>query len=102
MYTVINTIADYVGDILTIIALITMLVKPIRERIFGEAKKKEGEMCLLRSEIVRTYYRHLSEKQLHQYEYENLCLCYKAYKQLGGNSFVEHIYEEMQEWTVVR
>ena len=27
--------------------------------------------------------------------------CYKAYKALGGNSFVERIYEEMREWDIV-
>ena len=97
-----DVLANYASDITCIIALIVMLVKPIRERIFGEKTIKEGQMCLLRSEIVRTYYRHLSEKKMHQHEYENLCFCYKAYKKLGGNSFIDHIYEEMQEWTIVR
>lgn len=95
-------LANYASDIACIITLVLMLVKPIRERIFGQTKIKAGEMCLLRSEIVRTYYRHLPDKKMHQYEYENLCMCYGAYKELGGNSFVEHIYEEMQEWTVVQ
>jgi hypothetical protein len=26
--------------------------------------------------------------------------CYKAYKKLGGNSFIDHIYEEMETWEV--
>ena len=39
---------------------------------------------------------------MRQYEYENLCACYVAYIQLGGNSFVKHIYEEMQEWKVIQ
>ena len=62
----------------------------------------ETEKCLLRAEIVRTYYRNLGEKQLRQYEFENLAYCYAAYRQLGGNSFVEHIYIEMQDWDVTR
>lgn len=97
-----ETIADIASDIMSIITLAVMLIKPIRERLFGVQIIKEGQMCLLRSQIVRTYYRHLNQKEMRQYEYENLCLCYNAYTQLGGNSFVTHIYEEMQEWTIVQ
>lgn len=98
----IEVIADLASDVTNIVALVIMLVKPIRERIFGSSIIREGQKCLLRSEIVRTYYRHLNQKEMRQYEYENLCLCYNAYTQLGGNSFITHIYEEMQEWTVVQ
>jgi hypothetical protein len=101
-----ETLGNYASSISCIIALIVMFVKPIREKVFGEKKReeeiREGQRCLLRSEIVRIYYRHLEDKTLHQYEYENLCLCYKAYKQLGGNSFIDHIYNEMQEWTIIQ
>lgn len=95
-------IAGYAGSISCILALLAMLVKPIRERLFGAREVREGQKCLLRSEIVRTYYRNLGEKQLRQYEFENLAYCYAAYRQLGGNSFVEHIYNEMQDWDVTR
>lgn len=97
-----ETIVSYAKDLTTILALLALIIKPIRERIFGDARVKEGQKCLLRSEIVRTYYRHLGEKQIRQYEYENLAYCYAAYKQLGGNSFVEHIYNEMQDWDVTQ
>ena len=95
-------IAGYAGSISCILALLAMLVKPIRERLFGAREVREGQKCLLRAEIVRTYYRNLGEKQLRQYEFENLAYCYAAYRQLGGNSFVEHIYNEMQDWDVTR
>ena len=94
--------AGYAGSISCILALLTLLIRPVRERLFGAKEVREGQKCLLRSEIVRTYYRNLSEKQLRQYEFENLAYCYAAYKQLGGNSFVEHIYNEMQDWDVTR
>ena len=97
-----EVIAGYASGISCILALLAIIVKPIRERILGMDAIREGQQCLLRSEIVRTYYRHLDQKQMRQYEYENLCYCYKAYRQLGGNSFVEHIYLEMQEWTVIQ
>lgn len=95
-------VAGYAKDITCIVALATMLIKPFREAVFGLSLVREGQLCLLRSEIVRIYYRHLSERKLRQYEFENLAHCYKAYTKLGGNSFVQHIYEEMQEWTVVQ
>lgn len=97
-----EAIAGYAADISCIIALVMMLIRPLREKVFGDKKVKEGYKCLLRSEIVRTYYRNLGTKQLHQFEFENLCYCYKAYKQIGGNSFVDHIFAEMQEWEIIQ
>lgn len=97
-----ETIVSYARDLTTILALLALLVKPVRERIFGAGEVREGQKCLLRSEIVRTYYRHLAERRMRQYEYENLAYCYAAYKQLGGNSFVKHIYNEMQDWDVTQ
>ena len=96
-----SVIGAHAKDITCIMGLIALLVKPVREAIFGISSIREGQQCLLRSEIVRTYYRNLEKRTLRQYEFENMAHCYKAYRKLGGNSFVEHIYEEMQEWTVV-
>ena len=96
-----QTIADHAGDILQIATCAALLIKPIREWLFGTEKIREGQRCLLRSEIVRIYYRHKEDEQLKEYEYRNLDQCYRAYKQLGGNSFIDHIYAEMQEWDII-
>ena len=95
-------IANHAGDICAIATCAALVVKPVREWLMGTKEIREGQRCLLRSELVRIYYRHVEEKHLREYEYEILVHCYKAYKQLDGNSFVDYIYEEMQEWTVVR
>ena len=101
------TIAAYAKDICSIATCAALLIKPVREWIMGTEALREGQRCLLRSEIVRIYYRHNDEeklhqyKQLHEYEYRNLTQCYKAYKALGGNSFIDHIYAEMQEWEII-
>lgn len=95
-----NELATIAKDLTCILALAATFVKPIRERLFGERAVREGQKCLLRSEILRTYYRHQEAQTFRQYEYENLCFCYEAYKALGGNSFVDHIYKEMQTWEV--
>ena len=96
-----NTVTAYLKDIYYILLLVILLVKPVREWLFGIAQGKEGQRCLLRSEIVRIYYRHHDDRKLKEYEFKNMEQCYKAYKALGGNSFVERIYEEMREWDIV-
>lgn len=94
-------IADHAGDICQIVTCGALLIKPIREKLLETDKIREGQRCLLRSEIVRLYYRHKEDKQLREYEFRNLEQCYKAYKALCGNSFIDHIYAEMQEWDIV-
>ena len=96
-----NTVTAYLKDIYCILLLVILLVKPVREWLFGIAQVKEVQRCLLRSEIVRIYYRHHDDRQLREYEFKNMEQCYKAYKALGGNSFVDRIYEEMREWDIV-
>lgn len=61
-----------------------------------------GQKCLLRSALLRTYYKHENDKELRQYELENFVLCYEAYKALGGNSFADKIYSEVVGWHVTR
>ncbi len=96
-----QVIADHAGDICQIATCVALLIKPIRERIMGTEKIREGQRCLLRSEIVRIYYRHKDDKQLREYEFRNLEQCYSAYKSLAGNSFIDHINAEMQEWDII-
>lgn len=96
-----NTLAAFLKDTYYILLLVILLVKPVREWLFGIAQGKEGQRCLLRSEIVRIYYRHHDDRKLKEYEFKNMEQCYKAYKALGGNSFVDRIYEEMREWDIV-
>lgn len=94
-------LADHAGDICQIATCAALLVKPVREWLLGTEALREGQRCLLRSEIVRIYYRNIKEKQLHEYEFRNLEQCYKAYKALGGNSFIDHIHAEMQDWEII-
>lgn len=93
--------ADHAGDICQIATCAALIIKPLREWLFGFGAIQEGQRCLLRSEIVRIYYRHHDDKQLREYEYKNLVQCYKAYKALNGNSFIDHLYAEMQEWDII-
>ena len=94
-------IAGYAGTICQIATCAALLIKPVREWLLGTEKIREGQRCLLRSEIVRIYYRHKDDKALREYEYRNLEQCYKAYKALGVNSFIDHVHAEMQEWDII-
>lgn len=94
-------LAELAGAITGIAACACLLVKPVRNRVLGLNDVREGQRCLLRSEIMHTYYKYREQKTIRQYEYENVVLIYKAYKALGGNTFVDHIYNEINEWEVV-
>ena len=85
----------------TIAAAVILIVKPIRERLLGVKVEENGVKCLLRSDMLRTYYRHREQKQIRQFEYENFILMYKAYKSMNGNSFIDHIKGEVDEWEVI-
>lgn len=60
----------------------------------------EGQKCQLRSDMLRTYYKHKDDNIIHQYELENFMMMYKAYKALKGNSFIDIIHNEVIEWKV--
>lgn len=98
---ILESMGNYAGELCQIVTCALLLIRPLREWLFGVEAIREGQRCLLRSEIVRIYYRHHEERQLREYAYKNLAQCYRAYKALGGNSFIDHIYGEMQEWEII-
>lgn len=61
----------------------------------------EGERCHLRSDMLRTYYRHKEDKCIRQYELENFIKLYEAYKALGGNSFIDEVNREVMGFEIV-
>ena len=61
----------------------------------------EGQRSLLRSDMLRTYYRHHASGTIRQYEYEAFLRSYAAYRSLGGNSFIEKIAKEISDWEVL-
>lgn len=61
----------------------------------------KGIKCLLRSEMMKTYYNNKDREKIRQYELQNFILLYEAYKALKGNSFIDKIYKEVMAWEVV-
>ena len=69
-------------------AALILLLRPVRK-------------CLLRSNMLHTYYKNREHSAIRQYEYENFLLEYRAYKALRGNSFIDRIYQEIKTWDIV-
>ena len=60
-----------------------------------------GQKCLLRSEMLKTYYHNKDNERIRQYEAENFEKLYEAYKALKGNSFIDKIHNEVKNWEVI-
>lgn len=91
-------------ELKTVCTLITMVAAAggVLWKVYGTIDAVvEGIRCQLRSEMMRTYYRHKDEKHIRQYEMENFEHNFRAYTALGGNSFVGNIHEEVCTWEVV-
>lgn len=84
--------------LITEIGIIVSVMIPIGVVIFCLIN---GMKCLLRSEMLRTYYHNKESCRIRQYELENFVFLYKAYKALKGNSFIDRIYKEVMSWEVV-
>lgn len=61
----------------------------------------EGQRCQLRTAMLHTYYDCKDSKTIRQYERENFDKLYIAYKKLGGNSFIDDIYEKIRSYAVI-
>lgn len=91
-------------DLTTIVALIGeigVLIGVIVPVIISIKRIANGTKCQLRSEMLRIYYHNHQLSEIRQYEYENFVALYEAYKALGGNSFIDEIYEKIKEWEIV-
>ncbi len=80
-----------------LVALVGMMV-PVW---LSNYKVRKGQLCQLRSEMLRIYYHNKDREKIRQYEYENFVMLYEAYKALKGNSFIDKIYKELQTWEVI-
>ncbi len=85
----------------TLITEVGILLGVIIPVIVAIRKIANGTKCQLRSEMLRIYYHNRESGKIRQYEFENFVMLYEAYKALGGNSFIDKIYEDVQAWEVV-
>ena len=84
--------------LLTELSALAGVVAPL---LVSVRKIRKGTQCQLRSEMLRIYYHNHEKRTIRQYEYENFVMLYEAYKALKGNSFIDRIYAEVQEWSII-
>lgn len=94
------------------VVFLISISKPFRSWVAGSKRRKQKEeeilsnqketdKCLLRDRITSIYFKNVREGQIKAYEFENVGLLYHQYKKLGGNSFVDKIWDEINEWEVI-
>ena len=88
------------GYLLAIASAAALFLKPLRDKVFGLKDISDGMKCLLRSDMLRMYYRHQEEGRIPRHERQNFEAEYAAYKALGGNSFMDDIYRDVCAWKV--
>lgn len=101
MSSFLQTAASIAGSLCAILTAAVLIIRPVRERVLGIRAIVSGVKCLLRSDMLRIYYKGRARHDtIRQHERENLDAEYKAYKALGGNSFIDDIYCEIKKWSV--
>ena len=92
---------EEIRELCTLITLVAGAVAVLWKVYCNLAAVVDGIRCQLRSEMLRTYYRHKDEGTIRQYEMENFEHNFAAYTALGGNSFITNVHEEVCSWEVV-
>lgn len=99
---VVTMILQICSLITSLAAAAAILLKPIREKLFGTQSIEIGQRCMLRAEMLSIYYESKDAGgKVRQYKYENFVLMYAAYKALGGNSFIDKIKNEVEKMEVI-
>lgn len=92
--------ASVCSEVTVILGALALLIKPIRHKLLGLDKLTDALKCELRHDMLHAYYRHREDKFIRQYELEDFLYLYRGYKALGGNSFIDKIKGEIDEWEV--
>ena len=79
-----SKLAALCSEITVILAAVAMLVKPLRSKLLGLDKLTDALKCQLRHDML-----------------EDFLYLYRGYKALGGNSFIDRIKSEIDEWEVM-
>lgn len=90
-----------ISEIITLVSEVIAPLGVLAGCIVSIGKVMSGTKCLLRSEMLRIYYRHQDTGEIRQYEYENFVYLYEAYKKLKGNSFIDKVYAEVKKFKVI-
>ena len=84
-------VKDYWTQIVFLFGLIMGFIKIYQA-------SREATKCSLRNDILQIYDQCKEKKEITLYQLEAISLSYGLYKKLKGNSFVEAIYNEVQNY----
>mgnify|MGYP003310585707 CR=1 FL=1 len=90
---IINFIKDYW-------VLISFFIGEIGALFLFVKSINKGTKCSLRNDILNIYDRCKENKQITKYQLQSIEYSYDLYKKLGGNSFVDKIKEEIEEFEI--
>ena len=104
---ILKIILTIIGFIVTgVLGYLTAKVKEHKKREEQQKQKDEQQqkalMCLLRSNITSKYYVYTEIGSIPYYEKENVDKMYEQYDNMGGNSYVEIIVEEINKLPVTK
>ena len=83
-------------------ALLGFLIAKVSNYKKKNDSLKNAIMTMLQSNISNTYFLYDEVKAMPDYLYRNTLNEFKAYKQLGGNEYVDNIMDKMQHWEIKR
>jgi hypothetical protein len=123
MQIITEWIIPFMSGFILLATFLTVVIKPLRVGFINWLRKKTGSnesetqlkevkdtvdklvganRSMLRNAITAIYYRYLDSESLPAYEKENLVELYTSYSELKGNHYIEQIFKDMMEWTVIK
>ncbi len=61
-------------------------------------KFQKSQLSIFRDDITRMYFKYLEDKQVPFYARKDMVQLYETYTDMGGNSYVKTIYDELMSW----
>lgn len=106
MVNIITTIGGIASSVMAVVALAILLIKPVRNRVRRSIESDsvfkqntlEAFKCLIRHSITSIYYQYRDQKQIPEYEYQNLIALIDKYNLFNGNTYVKDIVQIMHTW----
>ena len=123
LLTVLNYMSDYTAPFMAVCAFLSYVIKPVRCRIVKAVKKISNSeeisakidtllasehkiseqlkvhdkihLSALKNRITNLYFKYINSDCLPSFEKQNLAEHYELYKKLGGNGYVDTLYEAL-------
>lgn len=97
---VVKVLLTLVGFVTTgVLGYLTAKVKEHKKR---DTQQQLALMCLLRSTITSKYYVYSEMGEIPHYEKENIDKLHEQYKNMGGNSYVDIIVDDLNKLPVTK